>query len=55
MTQSKNFNLLGLSVVVKYNTNKVDLIYPAAMKILSEKKLIHRTEEQNAAAGEDFT
>lgn len=37
VTQPKNFNLRGLSVVVKYNTNGVGLVYPEAMKLLSEE------------------
>lgn len=37
VTHPRNFNLRGLSVVVKYNTNEVGLIYPEAMKLLSEE------------------
>ncbi|PKU47219.1 trna-splicing ligase hypothetical protein [Limosa lapponica baueri] len=37
VTHPKNFNLRGLSVVVKYNTNGVGLVYPEAMKLLSEE------------------
>lgn len=37
VTQPKNFNLRGLSVVVKHNTNGVGLFYPEAMKLLSEE------------------
>lgn len=37
VTQPKNFNLHGLSVVVKYNTNGAGLVYPEAMKLLSEE------------------
>ena len=37
VTHPRNFNLHSLSVVVKYNTSKVGLIYPEAMKLLSEE------------------
>lgn len=55
MTQPKNFNLHGLSVVVKYNINGAGLVYPEAMKLLSEEIDTHYCGEKSAAAGEGFT
>lgn len=56
VTRPKNFNLHGLSVVVKYNTDGAGLVYPGAMKLLSEEIDTHTTEgERSAAAGKDLS
>lgn len=54
VTQPKNFNLCGLSVVLKYNSNGVGLFYPEVMKLLLEEIDTHKWGEQSAA-GEDLT